>query len=522
MDGIYSDCPIVDVSEKSVVLKVSIFNFVNQLNEKTGEIQLWYQLVQFFLDEKLRRTHLKKILTLFIILSFCITTLVIEVNAQNSWTSAELIYSSSEVESPMGVSDRYGNLHLFWWGLRKGVEPDTEKTSIIYSKWDGESWTSPTDILISLNNERSYMPAAVIDKDEQVHIIWNGNQLYYSSASSDSADSPQSWSKPLGISGGRNMATQASIAIGRENELHVMFSEAGKDVYHVVSTDNGASWNEPNIVTSVQDGYCTLMPHIAIDSNNVIHIVWSQAPLPEAYPPSGIYYSRSEDGGTTWTDARELAGEGYGEANIVLDSNMNVHTVWNGRATVAGRYHRISEDGGATWSNVDVIVDPLKSAAGLTGEPGLVADSRGRIYFIGGGSYFSVWEKGEWSEPILLASISIYNPIYIEFPQLVITKGNRLNAIIMDGRKNLWHTWTTIDAPEEMAANVINEFVEPTVSYSTLPVIITPTLESNRFLDDTESYKHQNHAWIIGLGTIIPLFMIAILLFRKNIRDTSR
>lgn len=444
-------------------------------------------------------------------------TLIVKVDAQSPWASAELIYSSSDVESPVGVSDRYGNLHVFWWGTGVTSQLKSDPTSIFYSRWDGQTWTTPTDILLSPNGERTYHPGVVVDNNDRLHLIWNGSTLYYSSALVYNAESPREWSAPVSISAGIPVATQSSIAVGPDGSLHVVFSEAGGDVYHVYSSDMGITWNDPNILTSVPDNFCSMMPHIAIGHDGKIHIVWSQAPLPEAYPPSGVYYARSEDGGLTWTDPTQFARDGYGEANIIIDANANLHIVWNGRATVAGRYHVYSDDEGQTWSNVITVVDPSTSQAGLTGEPGLVTDSIGGLYFIGGGAIFNEWTNGGWAAPISLVDLAYKRIEYVENPSLVISGGNRLNAILMDGRKNLWHTWKTINAPhEEYVANNVDSIPsEPFKQIDTETPWITaiPTTEPAWLNDDAPSSNNRN--WGI-LGGLLPLVFIPVIARRMK------
>lgn len=460
---------------------------------------------------------MKKLISLFLISLFCVTTIAFEVNAQGVWSSAELIYSSTDVESPMGVADRYGNLHIFWWGTDANSLDKSSPTAIFYSKWDGNFWIDPTDIVLSPNNERTYMPDAVVDSHDRIHLIWNGATVYYSFAMVQNAESPREWSTPVSISSGINSATQSSIILGPDETLHVVFSEAGGDVYHVMSEDLGETWTDPSVVTVVPDNFCSMMPHLAITSDGTLHLVWTQAPLPEAYPPSGVYYASSVDGGFTWSEPRQFAGDGYGEANIIRDARDNLHVVWNGRATVAGRYHISSGDGGRTWTNAVAVIDPAFSQAGLTGAPGLAADTVGGVYFIGGAALFNEWANGSWIAPISLIEAANQPMEYVEFPYLVITKGNQLHAILMDGRKNLWHTWKTIDSPVEMVIEeVAGIFPTPTIAINTgisEPALIA-TAEPVWLNEDEMSAGNAN--WAI-LGGLVPIILIYVV-----IRNTAR
>lgn len=454
---------------------------------------------------------------LFLIMLFLMMPfLSMSFQMEGTWQPLELLYESPQIERPVAVADRYGGAHLFWWGLTSNQEKD-EPTGILYSYWDGQQWSIPVDILVSPNRERTFSPEVAIDSLDIIHVVWGGAHLYYSSASLGEAGNPAAWSRPLSIGEDKSVASTSSIAVDSEDNLHVVFSESGRDVYHVVSFDHGHSWHRSVAISSVPKNITTLMAHLAIDDKNCVHVTWSQATLPNAYPPEGVFYSRSCDDGETWSDPIQLAGENYGESNILVDKNQLIHVVYNGRVGVGGRYHRWSSDGGRTWSDVIEIVSPKESSAGLTGEPCIVGDLIGRVHFIGADALYSVWDGKSWSRFISLRSSSPLSS-YMEFPALVISGGNRLHAVFWSERVQLWTTWKLLDIPGSQLPRPVelNSTVRPTLEGSGVQTITPQTFIYQDSVPETPSLT-TGFGLIAGasVSALLLLFVFAMA-FRKR------
>jgi hypothetical protein len=162
-------------------------------------------------------------------------------------------------------------------------------------------------------------------------------------------------------------------------------------------------------------------------------------------------YSRSLDGGTSWSEPIEFAGDRQGEQNLAVYGDT-IHVVWNGDAGYKGRYYRSSSDGGLTWSPRETSPLP-EQTGGLQGAPAIVVDSTGTAHILYTDSprlYYITRRRDQWSSPILIAGPDNTGATSeIDFPMLAITEGNQLHALYTRDAKAVYYQHRAIDAPYE-------------------------------------------------------------------------
>lgn len=142
----------------------------------------------------------------------------------------------------------------------------------------------------------------------------------------------------------------ADIAIDNNGYLHVVWVEQdgiSSDLYYSKSMDDGNSWSSPKIVTTQGMKYA---PAIDVDSEGNPHIVYYSLPNTAA-----IYHTASYDGGNTWTarfDISYLCRFGWnGWPRVRIDNLDRIHVVWNnGINGFTSVYYSVSEDGGSSWT----------------------------------------------------------------------------------------------------------------------------------------------------------------------------
>jgi hypothetical protein len=149
------------------------------------------------------------------------------------------------------------------------------------------------------------------------------------------------------------------IAIDSNNFIHLVYNSRAGDrfidwqVFYKRSTDGGATW--PVTYCLAGDRNTSDNPKIAIDSNDVLHVVWKHN--------NEIYYNNSTDGGLTWPEKQRIT-DMVGASlypKIGIDLNENIHIVWqdDNRWVIKNKdenyqiLHIKSTDVGSTWSALE-------------------------------------------------------------------------------------------------------------------------------------------------------------------------
>ncbi|HMO39353.1 MAG TPA: T9SS type A sorting domain-containing protein [Saprospiraceae bacterium] len=197
-----------------------------------------------------------------------------------------------------------------------------------------------------------------------------------------------------------------SVDVDAAGAVHVLFCGATETdevlgLYHSKSTDGGASFSEPVRIAPVHlqcfppgsDPECGIIgidpnrvypcPHLRADKsggdyNNNLYVVWTADGLNNQLSNGlDIYYSRSTDGGATWSAAIVLNDNNDNDTHqffpslAVNDAGIVVTTWYDRRGDVNNRmtnyYMTLSRDGGLTFEP-NVAISTQSSDFGVIGQ----------------------------------------------------------------------------------------------------------------------------------------------------------
>lgn len=343
------------------------------------------------------------------------------------------------------MSDQYGYVHAFW------IETlfDNQRKKIIYSRFDGETWTNPNDIIIPTGVIEDI--SAAVDQQGVLHLFWSQGQsgpVFYSHSPVAIAQSAINWSSPVQL----NIPGKIlQFRIDSKGVFHLVYIDSGTEsgVYYTRSEDQGSTWSEPRwLDPDIPVSHSPASLNFDIDSQDGLHVVWSYLALFDGLGNHEmVRYASSLDGGSTWSNPYTIDAYvdgidhelGFAEPKMAVQGDF-IHVVWAAGSTPY-RHHRFSNDRGLTWSA------PMQIFGDLHGQAydGLAVDGAGRVHFIGQvryplGIYHAIWDQGQWTPPELVYMISqgdfipsIADRIHAHYTVPAVRSGNQLVLTFTDG-----------------------------------------------------------------------------------------
>lgn len=269
--------------------------------------------------------------------------------SDGSWSAPIIISPDGAFPSqyPDIAIDGDDNLHVVWQ-----EETALATTDIYYiNKTRDGSWSSA--VVIYSNDGPSRWPAIAIDNHDNLHVVWHDQEpgsyeIFYSM----SMDGGSTWLPPAIISGAPG-SYAAAIAIDSEDNLHVVWQHiiSGKYEIYYATKPSGDPWSTAvNVSHNSGDSY---YPAIATDNSNNLHVVWEDL-TPGNYE---ILYSISEDGGLTWSTSVNISNNEDSSVfpDIATDSNNGLHVVWSDWTPGNLEIYYASKPSGGSWSTPENI-----------------------------------------------------------------------------------------------------------------------------------------------------------------------
>lgn len=261
-----------------------------------------------------------------------------------------------KISSLLSAADAKGNIHSVW--VQSAVSNAANaKTSIEYTRWNGKELTNPEAVISSLDGIPLQM-AINIDSQERILLSWvNGNSgdLLFSWANLDRANLASEWETPVSLPSVSNLNESPDIVVGGSGRIVIAYAvplNENRGIYIVQSTDSGKTWSSPIQVFDAVSAEWEKVgnPKIGLSADGVLHLIFSRNSVRKGQPV-GLYYSRSVDGGITWSDAQILSEGDIQWSDIACYDNSTVHVLWQEYdGLVFANLSQLSQDSGISWS----------------------------------------------------------------------------------------------------------------------------------------------------------------------------
>jgi hypothetical protein len=305
---------------------------------------------------------------------------------------------SAGQDAPNIIADNDGNLYLAWRDLRDGGP-----YGIYFAKSadGGQTWGANVKVNDGSSADVNW-PNLAMDSSGTLYLVWgdsrNGSDDIYFAKSTNGGTTWSANTKVSDDSGSVN-AWSPSLVVDSSDNLYVTWTDnrgGNWDNYFAKSINGGTTWSTSVKVNDDVSSTTNGRPSkLVIDNSGNLHLVWSTA-----NGGSDLYSATSTNGGTTWSARvriNDVAGQVWlsSPPGLTVDDSGNLYTIWNDNRDFVGKSHIYfskSTDGGGTWSaNVDASNNP--NGTNTVYLMGLVVDSNGTLSAIWGDSR----EGDEWN-----------------------------------------------------------------------------------------------------------------------------
>jgi hypothetical protein len=199
----------------------------------------------------------------------------------------------------------------------------------------------------------------MLDSNDHLIVGWTGGvngEIYVNSVDSTLAFASERWTNPIRIPNPQSNGSNPSIVAGPNRELYLAFAvplNEDRGVYVTKSEDGGTTWSDAiRVFDGVGKGWEMIGElSFARTGDGVLHIAWTRDSLPGGIGGLELDYSRSTDDGESWQDARQIAARPILWSRIVGLGNHTVHILWQEDSLSEPILnHEYSTDSGMEWS----------------------------------------------------------------------------------------------------------------------------------------------------------------------------
>jgi hypothetical protein len=292
------------------------------------------------------------------------------------WHTPQAITTvETSIQSPISIADTEGRIHVLWSQAKNTADGESfasAEASVYYARWDGAAWLGPDTVVTSPTGAAEH-PSVTIDSSGHLLLVWSGGaagDIYFSHANASQANVASTWTEPILLPALRPAVSMSDIVSDRAGTIYVVYAislNENRGIYLTKSDDGGRSWSVP--VTAfdgvMADWAMVDNPHLSLTGNGNLHLLWTKYGLPPNQAPLALYYTRSVDGGDSWS-IPELVVEGpVSWTGIRGIGERIVHRAWQEHVSEGTTFwHEYSLDGGITWNRPELIIPGFDDQVG--------------------------------------------------------------------------------------------------------------------------------------------------------------
>jgi|GEM_PF-3362614 len=270
-----------------------------------------------------------------------------------------------------------------------------------------------------------YNPSIAIDQQDVLHLVWSdGWMIYYS----NSPAGMNLWSTVIPLSTGQYMAITPSIDCDATGAIHVAWQEVSvgappnSEIFYAVSTNGGMGFSFPANLTNNPDE--SERPCVACPFD------WSPGQVHIAYDEAGalgfqVYHIGSSNNGATWTTPAMVSQITAGAPDLsglfacmVVDSQDDPHITYSQGSNRGDVFYNTSTDGGLNFGDREFVAATTNDFPGAT--IAIDTDEVLRVLWHDGAYLnrtlvYSYREMGwdDWAAPTSLNTYDFHNANYV-------------------------------------------------------------------------------------------------------------
>lgn len=326
--------------------------------------------------------------------------------------------------------DSSGDVHIVWNG------GDEEEVSQLYYS------VLPAN-QVSLADDYADTPSLAGQSPDDLHVVWNESvgigRIMYSHWDGIT------WSNPQVVTPAGMDSLQGVIATVPDGAPHVVWygheADSSDQVFYTRLTATG--WLTPTNLS--QPLPVAAAPDIAVDQTGEIHVVWEA--VPEATSTDFAIYHRVGDG-DTWGPIERLSapGRNCNRPRMALDEAGQPHIAWFDTGEQEVYYTTRTPDGWAAPQNVSNTPTSIPDEVILSQGPDIAVDASGQIHVAWmdstGGAlldsiYYATRVEGVWTSSVLMSRPDTMRDL---------AQGSGINVQVLVGPEDSLHVlWHDID-----------------------------------------------------------------------------